>query len=543
MRYAAVLRAAALVALPALSAAAAVRARTPPTPEDWGDPVDGGTVVIGILSEPDNLLDATSTTSVGSDVIEQMFVGLTELGPDLESYEPALATSWDVSGDGLSVTFHLHPEARWHDGVPVTARDVAFTHELITDPVVGYAARSWKSFIREVVVDDEHTITFRFDRRYPYQILDASVGAILPEHLLREVPRSELASSDFARNPVGCGAFRFSRWESQQFLELVANDDYFGGRPHLDRVVFRVIPDGTSLVTQLETGEIDVMQSVPPHEAARLAATRHLRIESFPGRNYTYIGWDSTNPLFASADVRRALGMAIDRQGIIDALCYGYARPIDGPIHPMLWAHHPGLPSLAYDPEEARRRLEAAGWRDTDGDGILDRDGEPFAFELKTNLGNQVRMDASVMIQSMLGRIGVRVEPRTYEWNVLWGSVIDHSYGSAVLVGWSVALKVDLQSTFHSEARDGKFNHTSYANPEVDGAIERALSAETFDEARPAWQRAQELIVEDQPYTFLFMLDEVFGVNERVRGTVPDARGYYRHLSEWWIPEAKRRLR
>ena len=534
------LRPAPIVALLALSACGSPEQRAP-APEEVGDPVDGGTVVIGVIAEPDNLLDATSTTRVATDIIQQMFASLTQLAPDLESYEPDLAQSWEVSEDGLSVTFHLHPEARWHDGVPVTARDVLFTHELITDPVVGYSARSWKNFITEVGVDDDHTVTFRFDRRYPYQVLDASVGAILPEHLLGSAPRADLTSTDFARNPVGNGPFRFSRWESQQFVELVANEDYHEGRPRLDRVVFRIIPDGTSLVTQLETGEIDVMESVPPHAAERLGLIPHVRIESFAGRSYTYIGWDSTNPLFASLRVRRALGMAIDRQGIIDALCYGYARPIEGPIHPMLWAYNPDLPPLPYDPAGARRLLEEEGWRDTDGDGVLDRDGVPFEFELKTNLGNQVRMDASVMIQSMLGKVGVRIDPRTYEWNVLWGSVIDHSYETAVLVGWSVALKVDMQSTFHSDAMDGKFNHTSYSNAGVDEAIERALSASTFDEARPAWYRAQELIVGDQPYTFLFMLDQVFGVNERVRGTVPDARGYYRHLSEWWIPEAKRR--
>jgi peptide/nickel transport system substrate-binding protein len=514
----------------------------PPSAEP-ADPEPGGTIVIGIASEPDNLIDATSTTRVSQDIIDQMFLGLTELGPDLKESEPDLARSWDFSDDGLAVTFHLHPEARWHDGVPVTARDVAFTHDLLTDPVVGYAARSWKRFITEVVVDDEHTVTFRFDRRYPYQVVDASVGLILPRHLLEDLPRATLASSEFARHPVGNGPFRFGRWEAQQLVELVANDDFFLGRPHLDRVVFRVIPEKTSLVTQLETGAIDVLEDVSPHEAGRLAALDHVRIEAFSGRSYTYIGWDSTNPLFESPHVRRALGMAIDRQEIMDALCYGYARPIDGPIHPMLWAHNPDLPSLPFDPEAAARILEEEGWRDTDGDGVRDRDGVPFAFELKTNLGNQVRMDASVMIQSMLRRIGVAIEPRTYEWNVLWGQVIDHSYGTAVLVGWSVALKVDMQSTFHSRAIEGKYNHTSYSNPEVDELIDEAVAAATFEEARPLWMRAQELIVRDQPYTFLFRMDSVYGVNERVRGTAPDPRGYYRNLREWWVPAARRRSR
>jgi len=133
------------------------------------------------------------------------------------------------------------------------------------------------------------------------------------------------------------------------------------------------------------------------------------------------------------------------------------------------------------------------------------------------------------------------VQPRTYEWNVLWGSVIDHSYDTAVLVGWQIALKVDLKATFHGGEVEGKFNHTEYANPRVDELIDRALAAETFDGARPAWHEVQELIVRDQPYTFLYTLQSVLGVNERVRGTAPDFRGTYRDLEKWWIPSARQR--
>ncbi len=519
-------------------------APAPDTADDARAPENGGTVVIGVTAEPDNLIDAVSTTAVAQDVIDQMFLTLTDLGEDLESYEPSLARSWEASEDGLSVTFHLAPEARWHDGQPVTADDVVFTHELLTDPRVDYSARSYKDFITDVTTDDPHTVTFRFSRRYPYQILDASVGAILPKHILQDAKRDELLATDFARDPVGNGPFRFSRWEAQQSVELVANEDFFLGRPHLDRVIFRVVPDKTSLVTQLETGEIDVLEDVAPHEVDRLRRTApHIGLSNFEDRNYTYIGWDSTNPLFESAKVRRALGMAIDRQGIIDALCYGFARPMDGPIHPRLWAHNPDIEPLPYDPEAARRMLAEEGWVDSDGDGVLDKDGLPFEFELKTNLGNQVRMDATVMIQSMLRKVGVEVTPRTYEWNVLWGTVIDHTYETAVLVGWAIALKVDLYSTFHTEAIDGKYNHTEYSNPRVDELIDEALAAASFDDARPAWHEVQERIVQDQPYTFLYTIDTIAGVNQRVRGTRPDFRGFYVNLEDWWIPSDRQRRR
>jgi peptide/nickel transport system substrate-binding protein len=531
-----------LAGLSALAACGQVGSEGEPAPA--GPPEDGGTAVIGVPAEPDNLLDVVSTTRGAQDIIDQIFLPLVDVGEDLLTFEPSLARSWDVAANGLAITYHLAPEARWHDGVPVTAADVRFTWELHVDPVVGYSARSWKEFITDVVVDDEHTVTFRFDRRYPYQHMDASVGTILPKHLLGDVPRDQLETCDFARQPVGCGPFRFVKWEGQQFVELAANEDYFLGRPHLDRLVFRVIPDRTVLLTQLETGSIDVMEDPPPHEVRRLEQTvPGVRIERFSNRTYTYIGWDSTNPLFASENVRRALGMGIDRGGIIEALCYGYARPALGPVHPELWAYDDDLPALPYDPDAARRLLADEGWVDTDGDGWLDRDGQTFEFELKTNHDNQIRMDSAVMIQSQLKELGVKVIPRNYEWTVLWDSVIRHAYESAVLVGWSVGLKVDMKPIWHSASLEGKFNHTGYSNSEVDRLIDEALSRETLEEARPLWRRAQRLVVDEQPYTFLFILDKIFAVNDRVQGTDPDFRGFYRNLEEWWIPAPQRRHR
>jgi peptide/nickel transport system substrate-binding protein len=152
-------------------------------------------------------------------------------------------------------------------------------------------------------------------------------------------------------------------------------------------------------------------------------------------------------------------------------------------------------------------------------------------------------MDATVMMQSMFRKVGVEMTPRSYEWNVLWGSVIDHSYETAVLVGWAIALKVDLKATFHTEAIDGKYNHTSYSNPRVDELIDRALEASSFEEARPLWYEVQELIVQDQPYTFLYTIDTIAGVNERVRGTRPDFRGLYVNLEDWWIPSERQKTR
>jgi peptide/nickel transport system substrate-binding protein len=227
--------------------------------------------------------------------------------------------------------------------------------------------------------------------------------------------------------------------------------------------------------------------------------------------------------------------MAIDVQELIDTLCQGYAQPCHGPVPPMLWACHGNLAPLPFDPDSARAALAEEGWLDHNGDGWLDRDGKEFEFELKTNLGNELRVAAAPMIQAQLEEIGVRVIPRSYEWNGLWDSILDRAYEGAVLLGWSVGWKADLKPLFHSESHAG-YNHTGYSNPILDLLIDRALAMETLEEAKPLWQEAQAQIVADQPYTFLFITDKIFGVNKRVRGTLPDPRSFYRNLEDWWVP-------
>ena len=388
-------------------------------------------------------------------------------------------------------------------------------------------------------MEGEHTVTFRFDRKYPYQLMDAAVGAILPRHLLGDVAPEDLLRCEFARSPVGNGPFRFVDWDASGRLELEANQDFFDGRPNLDRVVFRVVPD-RRLLGELEAGRIDVMEDLPPGEVNRVERSMDgVRVEGCQGRTYAYIGWNSSNPLFESGDVRRALGMAIDRRAIIENLLGGHARPCLGPVHPTLWAFNDELEPLAYDPETARGILAKAGWEDHDGDGWLDRDGKDFEFELETNEDNPLRVEAAGRVEEHLARIGIRVTTKGVEWTTLWNRVINRSYDGAVLIGWSVGFKVDLEPIFHTESVT-KYNHTGYSNPEVDNLIRRALAMETIEESRSLWYEAQAKIVDDQPYTFLFTLDKIFGVSERVRGTIPDTRGYYRNLEDWWIPKAKR---
>jgi len=505
----------------------------------------GGTLVVGLIGDVDALNPLISSTRGASDIEGMIFLTLTEINPDLDSYSPSLAKSWEFSEDHLRLTFHLRNDVYWTDGVKTTAHDVKFSFQKQIDPVIAWSAIRWKQFIQDVEVVDDTTITYIFKEVYPYQLMDAGVGAILPRHILEKIPSEQWRSIDFNRQPIGNGPFKLKRWISQQTIELVPNEDYYAGRPYLDRIVFRVIPDQTSLLAQLKSGDVDLMESLPPKDVTKMEEDFQnghsaVRIVKYPSRAYGYIGWNMTHPLFESKTVRQALTMAIDRDNLIEAVYFGLAEPCHSPISPILWAYNPDMPKFSYDPERARSMLAAEGWADHDGDGWLDREGRKFEFTVKTNQGNRIREAITVIVQDQLAKLGIKVSPRLVEWTVFSDQTNRKDF-EAIVAGWSVGLKVDLTTMWHSESINDKFNYVSYSNPRVDELIESAKREMDRSKAKLLWDQAQRLIVEDQPYTFLYIPLQVNGVHRRFRDVKMDTRGSYIYPETWWVPAEERK--
>jgi peptide/nickel transport system substrate-binding protein len=505
----------------------------------------GGTLVVGIIGDVDALNPLVSSTRGASDVEGMLFLTLTEINEDLDSYGPSLAKSWEFSPDHLRLTFHLRDDVYWTDGVKTTAHDVKFSYHKHIDPLIAWSAIRWKQFIEDVQVVDDTTVTFIFKEVYPYQLMDASVGSVLPRHLLADLPSESWKTCDFNRHPVGNGSFKFKRWVSQQTIELVANENYYAGRPFLDRIVFRIIPDQTSLLAQLKSGDVDLMESIPPKDVTRMEegfrrGKSDVRIVKYPSRAYGYIGWNLTNPLFENKKVRQALTMAIDRQSLIEAVYFGLAKLCYSPISPILWAYNPDMPVFSYDPLRARQMLAEEGWIDHDGDGWLDKDGRKFEFALKTNGGNRIREDITVIVQDQLAKVGIKVSPRFIEWTV-FSDQTNRKEFEAIVAGWSVGLKVDLTTMWHSESINDKFNYVSYSNPRVDHLIDVAKREMDRTKAKLLWDEAQRLIVEDQPYTFLYIPEQVNAIHKRFRDVQMDTRGTFSFPERWWVPRDERK--
>lgn len=497
-----------------------------------GEPVQGGTAVISRVSDFDSFNQFVSTDYDTGQVLRYMlYTPLVRLDDEME-YEPYLAETMELSEDGRTLTFRLREGAAWHDGVPVTADDVVWSMEMYMNPDLAYANSQYFQFVDRVEKVDDRTLVVHFTEAHSDALADFLEWEPMPKHLLEEVSAAEMRTHAFNRNPVGNGPFRFVSWTPNQQAVFEANENFFLGRPNLERVVFRVIPEQTTELAELMTGRVHLIRAVQPSESHRLESARGVGLITYPSRSYTFVAWHTEDPLFADTRVRQALTLGIDRQRIVDALLFGYGQVAITDVLPFQWQFDESLEPWPFDPDRARELLAEAGWSDTDGDGIVDRDGQPFRFVLETNQGNDLREDIIVIVQSNLRAIGVDAQPRLSEWNSMIDRLKRREY-QAVVTGWSVDFKFDPTETLGCDG--GVYNYPAYCNPAADGLVQRALTTLEHDDALPLWREYQETIHQDQPYTFLYYLNERLGVSDRLKGVVGDARGHLVTIQEWWL--------
>jgi peptide/nickel transport system substrate-binding protein len=493
------------------------------------------TLVLGTRAEPRSLNPIAITSSEAQQVVFLIFQKLLQEQDDFMSFKPGLAESYSWSDDHLDLTFVLRKDASWSDGVPVTADDIRFTWSVHTDTTVAWPNASIKARIRDVVVKDARTVMFRFQERYLYQLMDANDGVILPKHLLGAIPRAKLKAAPFGRAPVGNGAYMLKRWEAGQYIDLVLNPRYRGETPRIERVMIKLVPDVVTLVAQLQAGEIDMLEGLNSSDLAGLNEKRgDVAILDVPSRRMNFVAWNNTRPFFASREVRRALSMAIDRRALIKSVWGGYARECTSPVVPILWAFDPTIPPIPFDPAAARKALASQGFKDTDGDGVVEREGKPFELELLVNDVPQ-RVDAVTMIQAQLKAAGVKVNLRVMEYNAYINRILAADYDAA-LVEWKVATRVDLTNLFHSSAvRPKGYNFFGYSNPEVDRILDEAGAQWETDAARALWVRAQRLIYEDQPCTFIAIPQELTAIDDRFCNVTPSPISIFAHITDWRI--------
>lgn len=515
-----------------------------PTPDDDRY---GGTAVVGTIGElPDGMNSAVSSDYTATQ--HQQFVNLMTLidyDPDGNA-RPYLAESWEIAPDHSSVTFHLRDDVYWHDGERTDAHDVAFTYLAVTDPLTAFPnAAFWDHYVageEGIEVIDDFTVRIRMSAHSepldPFRTV-----AILPEHLLGDVPHAELKQHPFGTQcPVGNGPFVFQSHTTGDRWVFTANPAFpegLGGRPFLDRYIYRVIPEQATLLAELLTENIDVYILPAPDQAQRIIESPDVDLLRYPFRQYVFVVWNSRRPNLSDARVRRALTMGTDRATIVESILQGYGTVANSGVPPFHWAFDESVATaVEYDPEGARALLEAAGWTDRDGDGIRENaQGEDLAISVKYNEGNQSRQGVAEIMQSQLADIGVAITPEVVEWATLLQQINtpDLRDFDGVVMGWVVEFKLDDMDLFHSDRIDQPYAWSGTDNPVIDELLTELSASVDRDDARRLWAEYQAAILEEQPYTYFYFPNRLDGVNRRLRGVEMDARGEWLNIRQWYL--------
>ncbi|MGK2906153.1 MAG: peptide-binding protein [Desulfuromonadales bacterium] len=511
-----------------------------PAEGDAAKPTHGDTFIEASIGEPNNLLPVLSSDSASSDINRLVYNGLIRYDKNLQ-LEGELAESWEISEDNLSFTFHLRKGVTWHDGAPFSSADVLFTYQMYINPDVptSYA----EDFLQVARAEAVDPYTFRVTYAKPYAPALESWGtSILPKHLLEG---QDVTKSPLSRSPIGTGPYKFVKWDAGEKVELLANPDYFEGQPYIHRVVYRVIPDSSTQFLELQSGGLDFMGLTPIQYQTQTdtpAFTRNFNKYRYLSFSYTYLGYNLTKPLFQDKRVRQAISYAIDKQELIDGVLLGLGQAATGPYKPDTWVYNGDVKRYAYKPELARSLLAEAGWVDSDGDGILDKDGQKLAFTIVTNQGNDLRSKTAEIIQRRLKEVGIVIEIRVVEWATFLKEFIFTGSFDATILGWSGGPEPDQFNIWHSsKTAPRELNFVKYSNREVDELLEKGRR--TFDQAerKQIYGRFQEILAEEQPYTFLYVGEALPAVAKRFRGIEPTPAGITYNFIKWWVPESEQK--
>jgi peptide/nickel transport system substrate-binding protein len=472
------------------------------------------------------LIEGSQNTLANQDVADQLFLRLVGIGPGMvtagdRGFVPLLAKGW-TRRDSVTLAFDIDPRAQWHDAAPVTSRDVVFTMRRARDSTIAPRLANVTRRIASVEAEGDHRVVFRFRQVYAEQLYDASFHtAILPAHLLEELPATTEAWAPFVGRPIGSGPYRWMRRQEGEFIELAANEDFFLGAPAIKRVIVRVAVNADARINLLLAGDADATENIPPPltNIERVESAGHLKLVTVPSSNLGYLLFnhrdpahrDRPHPILADLDVRRALILALDRQLLVRAVLGRYGEVPYGPVSSQLWIRH-GAPSpAAQDLSTARRLLAGRGWVDRDHDGVREnRRGEPLALNLTVPASSQQRMQMAVMVQEQLRQVGVRLdvvrlEPAVWterraagDFDIDFSASTQDPSPSGLAFSWTC---------------DGPGNAGRYCDRAADSLLSRAITSPTAD--RRLWQEFLRRVEEAAPAAFLYSQIYVFSVDRR----------------------------
>lgn len=504
--------------------------------DDGRSAAAGGRLVIGMQQEPEILCEAVNSMVAAvyiGNLIFSKFVrhsDTLELIPDIIEEVPTLANG-GISPDYLGYTYRLREGARWHDGEPVTSRDVEFTWRVMMHPDINVETRQGWDVIERVETPDERTVVFRLREVYANFAGDCLYDeSLLPAHLLGEALGADFKSHPYHTAPVGSGPFVFHEWVSGSHLVVRANRDWYGEGPHLDEIVIVFIPDGNALLMRLESGQIMGIDNAPDALLAMAARLPQVRIYRNPALFNEHIDLNLEHPILSDRRVRRALALAIDREEISDKIYGGLWIPAYSDDHPDSPYHsEAGRRALAHDPALARRLLREAGWVDRDSDGIRRRDGRRLELEITTTAGRESRERTQIVLQRQLAAVGIDLRIRNHHPNVLFASYDEN--GLLKTGRFELALYAFLTSPDPSH-KEGSYsqrfipprgqNHSRIRHARLTELLARGGSELEFEARRAIYDKVAEILAEELPVIPLLWVTQLDAMPRSLRGYRPN---------------------
>ncbi|MFZ5515201.1 MAG: ABC transporter substrate-binding protein [Candidatus Zhuqueibacterota bacterium] len=517
---------------------------------DPAKPEFGGTLVRALSGEPVSLQPLYGYSDGAScEVIIHLFPPLVRIledpaNPGMPRLLPVLAEHWQFSESGKELTFKIREGVLWEDGVEVTTEDVIFTYKKAIDPTTKTIVHYAFSRIDTVIALDKYQFKVYYNEPFVYAVYRWDIG-VLPKHIL---DGKDINTDDFNRHPMGYGRFKFGEWLSNEQITLLANEKSYWGRPYLDRMIFRIIPEAAVQILELKAGHLDLVTRLHTTQFIRdlVGSEVEQHVNKFQYQDtYMYgLVFNLKVPLFQDRRVRQAFYYAIDKQSIIDGVQFGMGRPCWGPIPENSWAHNPNIKKYPFDPEQARQLLAEAGWTEVNSNGILMKDGKPFEFTMLAHQNEAVQQIITI-VQQQLKEVGVNMKIKVVEWSVYLNTfVAQRNFDMCVTRGGQGVLEPDLTFEFHSsQIHDTEYNWATYINPELDRILENSLRTFDQNEQRQYLYEAQEIITEDVPVIYLFLRDSMLATNKRVQGVKPYPMpvGFDYNLEQWWIPKSMQR--
>ncbi len=502
---------------------------------------DGGSLNYGEYGRPATLDPITSNEMISLRLTELVFNGLVGIN-EKQEIVPELAEKWVRSSDGRTYTFFLRKDVLWHpregeEPKSFNADDVIFTYKIMMHPRTITPLKVRYEFIEKVDKVDDYTVTFTLKRpilnalaKFSFKVIPKH-GPSNPNYLTREDP--------FVQNPIGTGPYMLKNVTAEREIILTANDNYFKGRPHIDKIIAKPFADQNIMTQALMFNAIDMIVLVNPRDIPEIEGDKRFILQPYNALSYSFFGYNIRNPLLADRRVRKAFTYAVNRQEMLESFFNNRGTIISGPFAPGSWAYNLDVLPLPFDPEKAKALLRDAGFA-PGADGIMQKDGKPLSLSLKVPIEKESEAVKRVVLafKNYLKNIGVDIKVEFKEWQAWKEDVfLEHDF-DVVFASWVFDDSADISSLFHSgEIGPWKNNFIGYSSPEVDGLINESKLTLDHEKRRTINRKLHALLAEENPYTFLWTLTNYAGYHKKLRRVAIHPYKFFSYADDWFIEE------